>query len=130
MVLGRMVYFLLPGKKLYGFRATRIALVFVWLDIISFMVQLTGGLMLAGSNIPLDQLKLGTHIYMAGIGLQQFFIVIFFAGAIGLYLELIKLENTGEFLGTVKETWRPTMVTIYVSLLLITVSLSHSLKSF
>lgn len=42
MVMGRMIYFFVPEKKVLGIKAIKIAKVFVWLDIASFITQLGG----------------------------------------------------------------------------------------
>jgi hypothetical protein len=61
MVLGRMVYFFLPDQRIWGIRATRLTLIFVLLDIGSFLVQGAGGSMLSG-NPSHSQEMLGIHI--------------------------------------------------------------------
>ena len=122
MILARMVYFFIPSKSICGIRASRLALCFVLLDIFSFMVQVTGGTMITGEGQPEDQIMRGIHIYMGGIGLQELFIVIFSGIAIKLHRQLLELERAGEFVGTVKSRWRWLLFTIYVDLILITVS--------
>lgn len=42
MVLGRMIYFFVPQKEVWGIKSIKIAKIFVWLDILSFLVQATG----------------------------------------------------------------------------------------
>ncbi|RMZ75439.1 hypothetical protein DV737_g5303, partial [Chaetothyriales sp. CBS 132003] len=76
MVLGRMIHFYLQPDKALGIRARNITKMFVWFDVLSFLVQLIGGLMTNSSN-PLKTQRLGIHIYMGGVGLQLFFCLIF-----------------------------------------------------
>jgi hypothetical protein len=42
MVMGRMIYFFVPDQKVFGIKGIKIAKIFVWLDILSFLVQVTG----------------------------------------------------------------------------------------
>lgn len=50
MVVGRIVYFWLPEKRIWGIRATSLTRWFVWFDIIVFLIQATGGMMLTGTG--------------------------------------------------------------------------------
>ena len=34
MVMGRMIYYFVPDQKVWGFKAVKIAKIFVWLDIL------------------------------------------------------------------------------------------------
>jgi hypothetical protein len=42
MVMGRMIYFFIPEKQIWGIKGINIAKVFVWLDIVAFIVQVIG----------------------------------------------------------------------------------------
>ncbi|KIM72946.1 hypothetical protein PILCRDRAFT_803227 [Piloderma croceum F 1598] len=77
IILGRMVYYFLAEQNLFYVHATKFSVCFVWLDIVSFLVQATGGIILSGTNDSQQLLNIGKHIYMAGIGMQQWFISIF-----------------------------------------------------
>ena len=61
MTLGRMVHFFLPDQKVWGIKAKRLTLIFVLLDIGSFIMQGIGGSMLSGENSH-DTEMLGIHI--------------------------------------------------------------------
>lgn len=76
MTVARMVYFGLPEKKIWGVRAIKLTVLFVWLDIICFLVQLGGGALLSNNN-DANLTKIGMKVYTAGIGLQLGFVVIF-----------------------------------------------------
>ncbi len=76
MVLGRMVQFFLDDRRVYGVKAKHFTWIFVSLDILSFLVQATGGVMASGQNAPQSILN-GLHIYMGGLGLQEFIILVF-----------------------------------------------------
>ncbi|KAH8659858.1 RTA1 like protein-domain-containing protein [Xylariales sp. PMI_506] len=76
IILGRMIHFFLPSGSLLGIPAATIGAIFVLLDLVSFVVQLVGGSMAGPTSSAEDQLK-AIHIYMGGIGMQQFFIIVF-----------------------------------------------------
>lgn len=120
MVLGRMVYYYLPEQKLFHIPGTRFSRYFVWLDILAFLVQLGGGMIVSGTNVKPKTMQLGIHIYMGGIGLQQFFILMFTALAIMFHRRVNELKAQGQY---VEPGWKRLLFTLYGSLALITVSL-------
>ncbi|KAB8293843.1 hypothetical protein EYC80_009324 [Monilinia laxa] len=74
MVLGRMIYFFVPDQKVWGIKGIQIAKIFVWLDVISFITQLAGGVLIspgADQNI----LRTGIHIYMGAIAIKFMFVM-------------------------------------------------------
>ncbi|KIW08658.1 uncharacterized protein PV09_00612 [Verruconis gallopava] len=77
MVVARLVWCFMPNKRLGGVRAWRFGTIFVLLDILAFLVQVAGASMASGNNLTYDQIMRGLHIYMGGVGLQQFFILAF-----------------------------------------------------
>ena len=125
MVLGRMVHYYIPEKRLFHVKATRFSVYFVWLDIISFLVQVSGGIILSGTNQPAHLLAIGKDIYMSGIGMQQLFILFFVGMVISFHRRMLELEADGRLYGTGKEKWRGLVYALYISLLLITVSPLH-----
>jgi hypothetical protein len=119
MILGRMVYYYLPAQKLFHIPATRFSRYFVWLDVISFFVQLIGASIVSGTNVAPKTMQLGLHIYMGGIGMQQFFICIFAGLAVVFHREMLAVQRSGM---VAKPGWKRLLYTLYVSLVLITVS--------
>lgn len=89
MCLGRMIHCFTPPKqdKVFGFRARRIGLMFVLADIGAFIIQLTGAMMLS-PDYPASVQQAGLHVYMGGVGVQLFFILIFLCIAIKFQLTL------------------------------------------
>jgi hypothetical protein len=89
MCIGRMVHCFLPVRedKVFGIRARRITLLFVLGDIFSFLIQITGAMM-CGPDMSAQMQKLGTKVYMAGVGVQLFFIAIFLGLAIKFHFML------------------------------------------
>jgi RTA1 like protein len=92
MLLGRMVHFFLNKRKVYGIKAKHFTWIFVSLDVVSFLVQATGGLMANQQSAP-DVEKNGVNIYMGGIGLQEFIILIFVSIAIRFQKKLAEQER-------------------------------------
>ncbi|KAF9265934.1 hypothetical protein L218DRAFT_923430 [Marasmius fiardii PR-910] len=126
MVFGRVVYYFLPDKRVGHLGARVLSVMFVLLDVLSFLVQGTGAI-LAGTDAP--KLKLiGFHVYQGGVGVQQFFIVIFIVLAIRCQVKLKALEDAGE---RHRETsWRKVLFPIYGALLLITIRIIYRLTEF
>jgi RTA1 like protein len=118
MLLGRMVHFYLPEKKLCGFKAPSLAKYFVCLDILSFIVQGIGGSMISPGA---DQKTImnGIHVYMGGIGLQELFILIFLSLVVTFHRKMRVLAQGGEVL--IKEGWKRLTWVLYVVLALISV---------
>lgn len=120
MTIARLIYFVLPEKKIWRLEATRLAAIFVWLDVICFIVQGSGGgILSAGSDQ--DTTKLGTNVFIFGIGLQLAF-VISFAGITVFFCR--QLQPMGSYTGRLKYLiW-----TILFVLLMIAVSYLLSLR--
>ena len=128
-----MIWFYNPSRSLFGIPAPTIAAVFVSLDIITFIIQLIGGLS-AGPSSPADEQLRAIHIYMGGIGLQEFFIVTFLALVIKFQLTARKTkayssearneENRSMEFATAAGQKGSTLlpVTLYTTLALISVS--------
>ncbi|KAJ7243549.1 RTA1 domain-containing protein [Mycena rebaudengoi] len=125
MVLGRMVHFFLPSHSILGISGSVLGSTFVLLDVVSFVIQLIGGT-LAGPLASEAEVFKGIHLYMGGIGLQQFFIFIFLGLAVCLQRQLQALERNG----TGKKNWRPLLFTLYASLGLITIRIFFRLIEF
>ncbi|KAK5065259.1 hypothetical protein LTR84_001097 [Exophiala bonariae] len=87
MLLGRMIHFFLVDDRVFGLRARRITKCFVWFDVIAFLIQASGGLMVTPEASVKTQ-KLGLNIYTAGVGVQLFFLAIFTSLAVGFQRRL------------------------------------------
>ncbi|KAJ7343754.1 RTA1 like protein-domain-containing protein, partial [Mycena albidolilacea] len=121
MLMSRFVYFFVPDKRVAGISAQRLSLCFVLLDITSFLMQAAGGSMINPSSSAETQMR-GIHIYMGGIGLQQFFIL----GFVGLVVRFhYKMLNLGG-----SEEWKRPLYAMYASLLLITIRIVYRLIEF
>ncbi|KAJ5101777.1 hypothetical protein NUU61_003999 [Penicillium alfredii] len=96
MTLGRMIYFFLPQKGLAGISAPRYGIFFVTLDIVAFLVQCAGAFLMSNKDIGHSLMMTGLHVYMGGIGLQEFFLLCFWGLAIKLHVDMIGIEKSQE----------------------------------
>ena len=92
MTVARMVHFGLPSQKIWGIRAARMTLLFVWLDIVCFLVQGGGGSMLSGDNSA-DVRRIGSKVYMSGVGLQLAFVLVFIVLTVCFYVEMRRVTG-------------------------------------
>lgn len=89
MVFGRMVWAYTPDGRLWKVKAWQFGFVFVILDIIAFIVQVYGAAQAATGQNQTQQATLNAlHIYMGGVGIQLFFILLFSVFGVGLFLQL------------------------------------------
>lgn len=115
MTFARMVLYWHPEGKVAGLRAGVIARWFVLADILSFIVQGSGGLM-ANPEASAEILKIGMNIYLGGMGVQQFFIVLFLGLMIAFQRRCGRVSLDG------RRSWRPLLFALYGALVCITVS--------
>jgi hypothetical protein len=93
MTAGRLVYFLHPKKRLWSIEAAKMGRWFVWLDILSFIVQAAGGLMMNQEN-GAKVIEIGKNVYMSGV--QQFFILIFLGTIIRFHVDVLRVERDSQ----------------------------------
>lgn len=92
MTVARMIYLGLPEKKIWGIKAVRLTTLFVWLDIVCFLVQLGGGSLLS-NNDNANLIRIGMKLYTAGIGIQLGFVVIFGGMTMWFYYRMHQLSG-------------------------------------
>ncbi|KAJ6008131.1 hypothetical protein N7540_012107 [Penicillium herquei] len=90
MVVGRMVWNFTNDARVLKVRPWNFGLFFVTLDIIAFIIQVYGAASASGSDIPYDTEMMGLHVYMGGVGLQQFFVVMFVICAIFFHRQILQ----------------------------------------
>jgi hypothetical protein len=138
MTAGRLIYTFHPSaeKRVFGIKAISIGKYFVWLDILSFLIQGTGGSMLSPGGSA-NTMKLGKNIYMTGVGIQEFFIVLFTGLIIGFHLDMLKEERQAgtpgkEFMRSSKGKlgWKWLTYALYAVLLLISIRIIFRLVEF
>ncbi|CAG8125893.1 unnamed protein product [Penicillium olsonii] len=134
MTLGRMIYYYVPERKLAGLSARHYGMLFVVLDIVAFLVQLGGASLTTNTGEETKLVLLGLHLYMGGIGMQEFFILVFLGLTIYLHREMIRMEVGGrigmEKLQTGRFSWRWLFYSIYFALGMITVRIIFRLAQY
>ncbi|GAB1318302.1 RTA1 like protein-domain-containing protein [Madurella fahalii] len=128
MTFARMVHYWHPKNKVAGLRATAIASWFVFADILSFIIQGVGGIM-AGPDGDANIIRIGLNIYLAGMGVQQFFIIIF----LGLMVAFQRhcTRTSAEYSADDrKRSWKPLLFALYAVLVCITVRIIFRLAEF
>ena len=96
------------------------AISFVSLDLVAFVIQLVGGSWV-GPTAPISEQLKGVHIYMGGIGLQQFFILVFYVLAARFQAEMVRLQRAPVRLDGLRTGWRRLLFTLDAVLGFITV---------
>ncbi|KIX10031.1 uncharacterized protein Z518_01112 [Rhinocladiella mackenziei CBS 650.93] len=124
MVAGRMIYFLIPEKKVFGISAHRLTLIFVILDIFAFLVQGSSSSLMTSDDY--DTIRIGIDIYMAGVGVQELFIVLFTILAARFQWHMNQIERVHP----VRHRWRSLLYPLYVALGLITVRIIFRLVEY
>ncbi|EHK21678.1 uncharacterized protein TRIVIDRAFT_6014, partial [Trichoderma virens Gv29-8] len=119
MVVSRLIYFLHPKQAALGIPARWLAKGFVTADIISFVIQAAGGALMADQSST-ENSNLGRKIYMAGVGVQLFFVLIFAVVVISFYRQVSCDIRTGILKN--RNRWiRPLILIIFLVLILIVV---------
>lgn len=128
MTVGRLIHFFHPSQRVGRVKGSSVAKYFVWADIVSFLVQGTGGSMLSpGSSA--HTMKIGLDTYMAGVGLQEGFILVFIGLIVKFQRDMLEVERKGEVrLG--RERWRGLVWTLYAVLVLISVRIIYRLIEY
>ncbi|KAF1834463.1 hypothetical protein BDW02DRAFT_639283 [Decorospora gaudefroyi] len=129
MVFARIVHFYSPTRKVWFFSPSILALIFVTLDIISFVVQLVGGGM-AGPGASAESQKKGLNIYMGGIGMQEGFIVLFMGLVIKFHRDQLQAERVGRLTADKMAGWKWLIWALYGCLLAITIRIIYRLAEF
>ncbi|PYH40346.1 RTA1 domain-containing protein [Aspergillus saccharolyticus JOP 1030-1] len=90
MVMGRMVWNFTNDARVLCVRPWHIGWFFVVLDIIAFIIQVYGAAQAAGNNVSTDTEMAGLHTYMAGVGVQQLFVLVFIVCAIFFHRKILQ----------------------------------------
>jgi hypothetical protein len=129
MVFARIVHFYSPNRKVWLFSPSSLALIFVTLDIVSFVVQLIGGGM-AGPGASAESQKKGLNLYMGGIGMQEGFIVLFLGLVIKFHRDQLQAHRVGRLTADKATGWRWLIWALYSCLLAITIRIIYRLAEF
>jgi hypothetical protein len=120
MTFARAVHFYLPDQRVWRIRGASLAKYFVWADVLAFLVQAAGGLM-TSPGASASTIQNGLHVYTAGIGLQEAFVLVFVALMICFHREAVALERAGADRGLRERGWRQPLYALYGVLLVISV---------
>jgi RTA1 like protein len=122
MLFARIVYYFDESQKVAFIPATRLGVLFICLDIVTFFIQAIGASMLSSTDA--SSINLGKTLYMSGIGFQEGFICLFLGFVIRFHLRARRSH-------TARSThYNPTVILIYVSLALITVRIIFRLVEY
>ncbi|PGG96137.1 hypothetical protein GX51_07974 [Blastomyces parvus] len=124
MVMGRMIYFFIPEKKIFGISAQRLTLIFVLLDVFSMLVQASSSSLMSSDDPKM--VKIGINVYMGGIGLQELFIVLFLVLAGRFQYLMTQMERYQPF----DLPWRRLLYSLYAGLILITIRIIYRLVEY
>ncbi|RAK77660.1 RTA1 domain-containing protein, partial [Aspergillus fijiensis CBS 313.89] len=94
MVMGRMVWNFTDDARVLRVRPWHFGLFFVALDIIAFIVQVYGAAQAAGNNVSYSTEMMGLHIYMAGVGVQQLFVLVFVVCGVAFHRKLLQQRRS------------------------------------
>ncbi|KAF1811861.1 hypothetical protein P152DRAFT_377881, partial [Eremomyces bilateralis CBS 781.70] len=130
MTGARLIHFLVPEKRISFVKASSISKYFIWLDIFSFLIQGVGGSMLSDTDDTggTQTTRIGLIVYRVGIGIQELFILGFFAVTIQFHRQTVRLEEMGLVSPNIK--WRALTWAMYVVLVLITVRIVFRIVEF
>ncbi|PSR82789.1 RTA1 like protein-domain-containing protein, partial [Coniella lustricola] len=138
MTFSRMVYFFMPDKKIWIFRATGMSKRFVWADVATFFVQAVGATM-ATANASSSNTQTGLHIYTAGVALQEAFILLFLCLMIIFHRRALQLdspfasaEDTQSFDEgfVMKRNWKGLLYALYAVLLLVSLRIFYRIAEY
>ncbi|PQE09686.1 RTA1 domain protein [Rutstroemia sp. NJR-2017a BBW] len=127
MVMGRMVWNYVKNAKIYGITAWRFGLYFVILDVVALLVQILGAASATGTHQSQSAVLRALHIYMVGVGIQQFFICVFLVYAVKFHATTIQQNRQG--LPTPQNAYR-LLYAIYAVIILITVRIIFRLVEY
>ncbi|RAL13893.1 RTA1 domain-containing protein [Aspergillus homomorphus CBS 101889] len=94
MVMGRMVWNFTDDARVLRVRPWHFGFFFVVLDIMhGFQLFVYGAAQAAGNNVSYDTEMTGLHIYMAGVGVQQLFVLMFVVCAVAFHRKILLQER-------------------------------------
>ncbi|KIH94054.1 RTA1 domain protein [Sporothrix brasiliensis 5110] len=130
MSFARTVYCYEPDHTVWKIKAVGMSKIFVWADVVTFIIQAAGGVMIT-PGASASVIKIGIDIYMAGLGCQEFCILVFVGLMVVFQRDCLRLERLGvEAPAGVLRGWRGMLYTLYVVLGLISFRLFYRIAEF
>ncbi|KAG9231780.1 RTA1 domain-containing protein [Amylocarpus encephaloides] len=127
IALARLIQTFHPQHSVLRIKAHHLSILFVCLDFIAFVIQIAGGLYASPTDTP-EKILRGVHIYMGGIGIQQFFVVVFVGLAFRFQMEMNQIDRN--VVVEQKGKWKRLLWAIYGSLAFITIRIIFRLVQF
>ncbi|CAH0024460.1 unnamed protein product [Clonostachys rhizophaga] len=90
MTAARVVYYAVDDQSVWRIKATWLTQIFVWIDVVCFIIQAGGGVLMSNDGAESDQnlIDIGKKIYMAGCGAQLGFIIVFIGLMVRVYMKM------------------------------------------
>ncbi|CAZ86570.1 unnamed protein product [Tuber melanosporum] len=114
MILGRLITSI-EAERHSLIRTTWLTKIFVAGDVLSFLMQSTGGGMMAKGD---DSVKMGEHIVLGGLFVQILFFSLFMIATVVFHLRIRKDPTQASQMGT---AWRTLLMALYIASLSILV---------
>ncbi|KAL6863347.1 hypothetical protein ACO1O0_003596 [Amphichorda felina] len=97
MTVARLVYFSLLDQRVCRIKAAWLTKTFVWIDVLCFLTQATGGGMMSVTDLADDNpiITIGKRLYMGGCGAQLGFVILFCVIIVRLHIKA-KRELRGD----------------------------------
>ncbi|KAF5878265.1 putative rta1 domain-containing protein [Botrytis fragariae] len=127
MVMGRMIWNYVTDATIWKITAWRFGLYFVILDIVALLIQIYGAASASGDNATSSQILDGLHVYMGGVGIQQFFIFVFLFFAFKFHQTL--RDQSRRSCHTPRQAWS-LLYALYAVILLITIRIIFRLVEY
>ncbi|KAI9650078.1 hypothetical protein NHQ30_000091 [Ciborinia camelliae] len=127
MVMGRMVWNYIAEAKIWKITAWRLGLYFVVLDVVALLIQIYGAAAASANNVSQHEVLQGLHVYMVGVGIQQFFILVFLFFAFKFHQTL--RDQSRRNIHTPQQAWS-LLYALYAVILLITTRIIFRLAEY
>ncbi|KAK7990684.1 hypothetical protein PG990_014964 [Apiospora arundinis] len=111
-------------RRLLGIPITALTKIFVWADVLAFIIQAVGGSM-ASPGSGGDIVQKGLKVYLVGMGIQQFFIVVFC-----MFMIRFNIRQRQGYGYAGKSDWRPLIYALYAALVCITIRIIYRIAEF
>lgn len=119
-----MVHYFLPDGKLFKITGPVLSAIFMLFNALILIIQLIGASVAVPGASDQEKPK-GAGIYVGGIILQEFVLLIFTYFVVKFHHTILALEKSGGLEDSGKDNWRGILYALYLGLTLITVIPVH-----